>query len=110
MKESARRLFPYVVGVCALGAVAAAVNTRNLPPADFTFNNNTEVKTVDPAKAEGQPERRILDAIFEGLLRTMPNGEPDENGLVPMTPQPGVAESYTVSEDGKVYTFKIRED
>jgi oligopeptide transport system substrate-binding protein len=107
---TARKLFPYVVGFCALGALAYAVTFGQLEQADFTFNNGTEVKTIDPAKAEGQPERRILDALFEGLLRTMPDGPPDEHGLVPMEPKPGVAESYTVSDDGRVYTFKIRED
>lgn len=107
---NARKLFPYVVGFCALAALAYAVTFGQLEQADFAFNNGTEVKTLDPAKAEGQPERRVLDALFEGLLRTLPDGKPDENGLVPMKPKPGVAESYTISEDGKVYTFKIRRD
>lgn len=110
MPLTARKLFPYVIGFCAIGALGYAVTFGQIEPADFTFNNGTEVKTLDPAKAEGQPERRILDALFEGLLRTMPSGPPNDLGLVPMEPKPAVAESYSVSEDGKLYTFKIRAD
>ena len=35
--------------------------------------------------------------IYEGLLRYSPK----------LDPLPGLAESWTVSEDGKIYTFKL---
>ncbi|MGF0471980.1 peptide ABC transporter substrate-binding protein [Lysinibacillus fusiformis] len=41
-----------------------------------------------------------MNSVFEGLYRIGP-----EN-----TPIPGMAESHEVSEDGTVYTFKIRKD
>jgi len=41
-----------------------------------------------------------MNSVFEGLYRIGP-----EN-----TPVPGMAASYEVSEDGTVYTFKLRED
>src|SRR5206468_299505 len=68
-----------------------------------------EVKTIDPSKATGQPENRVINGLFEGLLRSMPAGDqPNEQGLIPLAAAPAVAESYTVSDDGKVYTFEIR--
>lgn len=41
-----------------------------------------------------------MNSVFEGLYRIGP-----EN-----TPVPGMAESYEASEDGTVYTFKLRQD
>src|SRR5687768_4775154 len=110
MHHPARRLFPYAVIVLGVASLAWAVTFGTLPPAEFAFNNGDEVKTVDPANAEGSPEHRILDSIFEGLLRQMPNADklgPDQ--LMPMTPHRGVAEfPPAISEDGKTYTFKIQ--
>jgi oligopeptide transport system substrate-binding protein len=111
MNPQIRRAFPLLVLVLSLSAVAWAVSFGTLPPADFSFSNGDEIQTVDPAKATGQPENRVLNALFEGLLRNMPEGdEPDEHGVVAMEPRPGMAESLPdVSPDGRVYTFKIRE-
>ncbi|MCO6458476.1 MAG: peptide ABC transporter substrate-binding protein [Pirellulaceae bacterium] len=105
-----RRVFPYAVLASGLAAVAWAAFFGTLPPADFTFSNGDEVQTVDPAKATGQPENRVLNGLFEGLLTNMPTtDQPDEQRLVPMEPQPAVAESLPeISEDGRVYTFKLR--
>ena len=44
------------------------------------------------------PTQMVAGNIYEGLLRYSPKLEP----------QPGLAESWTVSEDGKVYSFKLR--
>ena len=55
-----------------LTALGWAVSFGTLPKADFTFNNGTEIQTVDPAKATGSPEGRIINALFEGLLRNLP--------------------------------------
>jgi len=110
MNPTTRRIFPYVVLVLGLVALGWAVNFGTLPKADFTFNNGTEIKTVDPAKATGSPEGRIINGIFEGLLRQLPVREAtDSHEFIPLQPTTGgVAESYQVSEDGKVYTFTLR--
>ena len=82
-----------------------------LPRADFVFNNGAEIKTMDPAVATGSPEGRVINALFEGLLRSMPAGEPDSLGRIPMKPVArGMADRFTVNAEGTVYRFHIRED
>ena len=84
-----------------LAAVVWAVYSSRLPPADFSFINETEVSTVDPALATGQPEGRIISSIFEGLCRQSAKDTRAE---------PGVAEKWEISPDGRVYTFHLRKD
>jgi oligopeptide transport system substrate-binding protein len=107
-----RRAFPFLVlGLMAV-ALAWAVSFGTLPPADFTFDNFTEVETIDPAMSTGQPENRVINGLFEGLLRNLPEeGWESKYALhdtVPLTPKDAVAESWTISDDGRVYTFVIR--
>ena len=110
MSHKLRKLFPYLVLVVGSMAMVWAVSFGTLPRADFAFNNGDEIQTVDPAKATGVPEGRVINALFEGLLRQHPlQREPDENGIVPLTPATrGVAESYSISDDGRIYTFRLR--
>jgi oligopeptide transport system substrate-binding protein len=61
--------------------------------------NGAEPKGLDPAKATGVPESKILYNLFEGLTSLHP---------ITLEPIPGMAESWTISDDGKWYTFKIR--
>lgn len=105
-----RRIFPWLALSLGLCAVAWAFAFGSMEPADFTFNNATEIETVDPPKATGQPEGRVIDAIFQGLMQNLPvpGAVPNENGITPTQPTPAVAESVDVSEDGETYTFKIR--
>jgi oligopeptide transport system substrate-binding protein len=84
-----------------LVAVGWSLSFGTLPPADFTFVNETEIKSVDPAMVTGQPEGRIIRAIFEGLL------DWDPKTLVPV---PGVADAYEISDDKLTYTFHFRHD
>jgi oligopeptide transport system substrate-binding protein len=112
MPHFLRRVFPFLAFALLIAALAWAVSFGTLPPADFTFDNNTEVETIDPALATGQPENRIINGLFEGLLRHMPvegwekAAGPRQN--VAMTPQPAMAEMPEISPDGKIYTFRIR--
>src|SRR6202043_1479948 len=52
------------------------------------------------AMIQNGPTQMVAGNIYEGLLRYSPKLEP----------LPGLAESWTVSEDGKVYAFKLRKD
>ncbi|MGV7114754.1 peptide ABC transporter substrate-binding protein [Paenibacillus kyungheensis] len=64
----------------------------------FRFNLYLEPVTLDPALSSDSTTSTIVEAIFEGLVRTQPNG----------AIEPGVAESWTISPDGKTYTFTLR--
>ncbi len=96
-----RTVFLIVMVVTGLAAVAWAVYGSRLAPADFSFTNETEIATVDPALATGQPEMRIIQSLFEGLGRQSPK---DTHFA------PGAAEKWEISEDGRVYTFHLRHD
>lgn len=69
--------------------------------ADYVLINNTEPKTLDPGLATGQPEGRILEAIFEGLTYREPES---------LEPTPGAATHWKVFEEGRKYVFYMRED
>ena len=58
-----------------------------------------DIDSLDPHKATAAGTKEILFNIFEGLVK------PDENGNLINA----VASDYTISEDGLVYTFTLRE-
>lgn len=89
-----------ILGLLVVGLVWSFTFDR-IEPADFTFCNGTEIKTVDPAIVTGQPEGRVVWAIFEGLCTWDPET---------LEPRPGVAKRWSVSEDGLTYTFDLREE
>lgn len=60
--------------------------------------NAAEPGTLDPHKASGTWENNILGDLFLGLTTEAADGS-----IIP-----GAAESWTVSDDGKTYTFKLR--
>jgi oligopeptide transport system substrate-binding protein len=67
--------------------------------ATFVFNNGAEPEYLDPGLMSAVNDARIGDAMFEGLT------EYHEKTL---TPVPGVAHRWEVSEDGRTYTFHLR--
>ena len=87
------------VGVAFALFILTVFCNMNVQKADFTFCNNDEVKTIDPALAAGNPEGNIVSALFEGLCAWDPQT---------LKPIPGVAERWTISPDGKTYTFYLR--
>lgn len=63
------------------------------------FGNGTEPQDLDPHIVTGVPEHNIIDALLEGLVSKDPRT---------LAPAPGVAERWTVSDDGTTYTFFLR--
>ncbi len=65
----------------------------------FRRNIISEPRTIDPCLNSEASGGAVIDNCFEGLVGYDKNGEK----IVPEA-----AESYTISDDGLVYTFKIR--
>lgn len=90
----ARRLA--LVTATALGLVTStAVSAETV----FRVGNMGEPTSLDPHKVAGVWENRVLGDMFLGLTTEAADGKTI----------PGAAESWTISDDGLVYTFKIRE-
>lgn len=58
------------------------------------------VGNLDPQFATDETARMIISNTFEGLFRQKPGGDVE----------PAAAQSYEVSQDGLVYTFRLRRD
>ncbi|HMT08927.1 MAG TPA: peptide ABC transporter substrate-binding protein [Pyrinomonadaceae bacterium] len=65
------------------------------------WSNGKAPKHFDPALAAAAPETDIVRAIYEGLTEIDPRS---------LDAIPGVAESWTATEDQKVWTFVLRDD
>lgn len=63
------------------------------------FGNGTEPQDLDPQAVTGVPENKIVNALFEGLVAEGPSGTETI---------PGVATTWSVSDDGLIWTFNLR--
>ncbi|TDQ84044.1 oligopeptide transport system substrate-binding protein [Dongia mobilis] len=96
MKLSIRKLLLPAVAACALLASVSFAEAEMV----FHRGNGAEPETINPHKSTGVTEANIEADLFEGLTSYAANGE-----LIP-----GVAESWEISDDGKTYTFKLRQN
>ena len=78
-----------------------AAATPAAPAAEQVLHrgNGAEPETMDPQKSTGVTEANIQYEMFEGLTTYTPDGQVT----------PGVAEKWEVSDDGKTYTFHLRD-
>ena len=60
------------------------------------YGNGTEPQGLDPHVVTGVPENHIIRALFEGLAVKNP---------ITLEPEPGVAERWEFSDEGRVITF-----
>jgi oligopeptide transport system substrate-binding protein len=67
--------------------------------ANLVIINGAEPESLDPAIITGQPDLRVVSALFEGLTRNDPRTG---------APIPGLADRWDISPDGCVYTFFLR--
>jgi len=76
--------------------------TANTAMAQGVLNrgNGAEPDSLDPQFVGGNAEENILDDLMVGLTTLDAAGQPI----------PGIAQSWTVSPDGKSWTFHLRHD
>ena len=79
-----------------LAAVIAAEDRR--PRAEVVFAQVADCYTLDPQRMTYMQDLRLARGLFEGLLRT----DPDTGAI-----EPGVARSWTVSDDGLEWRFQL---
>ncbi len=80
----------------ALSAVSELAQAAGI----LTIGRREDSTTFDPIKSAQNADNWVFSNVFDPLIRVDKTGTKLE---------PGVAESWTISPDGKVYTFKIRD-
>lgn len=85
--------------VCLVLGQLSCARSGSEQAADLVIINGPEPESLDPALITGQADGRVVLSMFEGLTRFHPETA---------APDPGLAERWDISEDGRVYTFFIR--
>lgn len=83
----------------ALGLLAGLI-AGSASAAVLRKGNGPEVDSLDPQRARGVPAANVLRDLYEGLVDTAPDGRL----------RPAAAQGWTLSEDGRAYTFELREN
>ncbi len=97
-----RRFFFRVVSAAlALLTILAALSGCSKKPKELIlkYNVTAAARTLDPQLATSATAVTIIENCFEGLLRINNDGELEC----------AAAESYSVSADGRIYTFTLRD-
>ncbi|MEM7026549.1 MAG: ABC transporter substrate-binding protein [Pseudomonadota bacterium] len=86
----------------AFAAVTIAIPDApaQIPPDVLVVGQIAEPKSMDPHVVTAVNDFRILVNIYDGLVRYT-------SGTLEV--EPALAESWEISEDGKTYTFKLRQ-
>lgn len=96
------RLFKTVIAAFALTiAGTGSLAVAQTPPNVLIVGQIAEPQSLDPHTVTATNDFRILVNIYDGLVRY-------KDGTLEV--EPALAESWTVSDDGKTYTFKLRKD
>ena len=91
----------YAILLIIVVLIASCKNKFNHPDKQiFHYNESSGILSLDPAYASGQSTIWPCNQLYNGLV------DMDENLQV----VPAIAKSWTISEDGKIYTFILRND
>jgi oligopeptide transport system substrate-binding protein len=98
--------FPVILGVAVVGQLQNPRASRTIDEANrhktLLLNVGSEPRTLDPQLLQGVPERKIANALFEGLVADDPNDSSHQ--------LPGVADRWEHNADASDWTFHIREN
>ncbi|MBC2886346.1 ABC transporter substrate-binding protein [Ochrobactrum sp. CM-21-5] len=96
-----KRLFRAVLTAMALLIVGPTTAVlAQTPPNALIVGQIAEPQSLDPHTVTATNDFRILVNIYDGLVRY-------KDGTLEV--EPALAESWTISDDGKTYTFKLRQ-
>ncbi len=87
---------PFLLLVLSLGMLAFA---QDIPKELIVVGIEAEPTSLDPQQVTDINTMRVLSNIYDTLVHMSNEG---------FKPEPGIAESWEISEDGLEYTFKLR--
>ncbi len=95
-----RRAALALAAMLAAGALLPACGQKpdHAAVLELRRGNGSEPDSIDPQLARMEAAMTILRDCYEGLVSMAPDGK-----LIP-----GVAESWSTSDDGRIYTFRLR--
>lgn len=88
-----------LLALALAAAVASGCSRAAEDPSTLVIDNGTEPRSLDPGLESSQPDYRVTLGLFEGLAVYDPKD---------LSIRPGVAESWDLSADSRVYTFHLR--
>jgi len=94
-----KNMLKATVFATTLALTAGALSMPAFAEVVYNRGNSADPESLDPHKTSTVYEAHILRDLFEGLVMQDKDAE-----IIP-----GAAESWTVSDDGTVYTFKLRQ-
>ena len=86
--------------ICAFGSLPASAQGASA----VVIGSEGVIPPLDPQRTTGTVGLRVIDAIFDPLIREDLSQETDK--APPL--KPALAEAWDVSDDGLVYTFSLR--
>jgi oligopeptide transport system substrate-binding protein len=103
-----KKTFGNLIFLTLLLAIVAGCSSDRKTPVELGIEqqilhigNGGEPSDIDPHGNSGQPDSQIKRALFEGLVSLTSDS---------LKVIPGVAESWSISEDGLTYTFSLRKN
>ena len=97
MRRAAALAFAAMLAVAALVSGCGPA-TDGGAARELRRGNGSEPDSIDPQLARMEAAMTILRDCYEGLVSMAPDG----------SPIPGAAESWSVSDNGRSYTFRLR--
>jgi peptide/nickel transport system substrate-binding protein len=101
IRPIAARLLAAALAIVPATLLAPAAGHAQVPPDVLVVGQIAEPKSMDPHAVTAVNDFRILVNLYDGLVRY-------KSGTLEV--EPALAESWDISEDGRTYTFKLRED
>ena len=102
IKPILRQIITYLSISCLLFLFFSCRNNSNSSQDHlvFRYNEYANINTLDPAFSRTLQDNSVCNQLFNGLVQL----DSDLNIL------PSIAKDWTISEDGKTYTFSLRND
>ncbi|MBE99492.1 ABC transporter substrate-binding protein [Flavobacterium coralii] len=93
----------YYISICCLTLLFVSCSDSQKQNRDhvvFRYNENAAVNSLDPAFSRTRPSIWVCNQLFNGLVQL------DDS----LSVQPDIAKRWQIAEDGKTYTFVLRND